>query len=265
MTVIYRPKGRALEYSPLACNLYIGCTHGCKYCYAPGCMRKTAAEWQEDVYARKGVLRSFEKDCEALKKARSADDKHRVLFCFLSDPYQPLERDLHVTRCAISIAMRYGVKISVLTKGSYDTVEPDLSLMKSAGVHLGITLSFVTDSKRKVWEPNASTVMERFKLLRKAHDMGIYTWVSMEPVIDDKEALRVIDRAHEIVDFWKVGKLNHNREQEHKIDWHKFYIDVKAKLDGYGSRYYIKQDLRAFAKMTEGKTYDSERRNDNGR
>ena len=34
MNVIYEPKGRAREYSELACNLYRGCTHGCRYCYA---------------------------------------------------------------------------------------------------------------------------------------------------------------------------------------------------------------------------------------
>ena len=34
MSVIYEPKGKAREYSPLALNLYLECQHGCKYCYA---------------------------------------------------------------------------------------------------------------------------------------------------------------------------------------------------------------------------------------
>jgi len=38
MAVIYEPKGMALEYAPLACNLYRGCQHGCRYCYAPNCL-----------------------------------------------------------------------------------------------------------------------------------------------------------------------------------------------------------------------------------
>ena len=35
MSIIYEPSGMAKEYSPYACNLYIGCSHRCKYCYAP--------------------------------------------------------------------------------------------------------------------------------------------------------------------------------------------------------------------------------------
>ena len=40
MSVIYTPKGAAREYSPLALNLYLQCTHACKYCYAPSAMQR---------------------------------------------------------------------------------------------------------------------------------------------------------------------------------------------------------------------------------
>ena len=35
MTVIYQPKGKALEFAPLAFNPYKGCSHSCLYCFAP--------------------------------------------------------------------------------------------------------------------------------------------------------------------------------------------------------------------------------------
>lgn len=247
MTVIYEPKGRALEYSPLACNLYLGCVHGCRYCYAPGCVRKTAMQWRREVVVRNGVLAAFEKDCRWLARNRANDEAHRVLFCFLSDPYQPLEATEHVTRRAIEIAMSWRVKVSVLTKGNFETVSPDFELMKNAGVHLGVTLSFSSEAKRKIWEPNASRVSDRVKILKTAHRLGIYTWVSMEPVIDPAEALKVVDKCHDIVDFWKVGKLNHNKAIESQVDWHKFYNDVKGRLERFRCRYYIKEDLQAFA------------------
>ena len=92
--------------------------------------------------------------------------------------------------------------------------------------------------------PMASTVLSRLNILRKAHEMGIYTWVSMEPVIIPDEALEVIRQAHDYVDFWKVGKLNHNKEVERSIDWPQFRDDTTALLDSFGSKYYIKEDLR---------------------
>ena len=245
MNVIYEPKGRAREYSPLACNLYIGCTHGCKYCYAPACMHKKPTEWHESARARAAnVLKLFEKDCMTLAKCRADDETRRVLFCFLSDPYQPLENELHLTRQGISIAAKHGIKVDILTKGDAHLIEQDLPLMLKSQTHLGVTLSFAKDATRKEWEPQASTVQSRLRILRKAHDMGIYTWVSMEPVIVPQEALEVIRKAHDYVDFWKIGKLNHNKEIESKIDWVKFRSDVIALLNLYECDYYIKEDLQ---------------------
>jgi len=245
MNVIYEPKGRAREYAPLACNLYMGCTHGCKYCYAPSCMHKKPEEWHNAARARgENVLALFEKDCARLARERADDASRRVLFCFLSDPYQPLESELHLTRRGISVAARHGIKVDVLTKGDGALIEQDLPLMLQSQTHLGITLSFINDVSRREWEPMASTVQSRLNILRKAHEMGIYTWVSMEPVIIPDEALQVIRYAHGYVDFWKVGKLNHNKEIERSIDWPQFRDNAIALLESFESKYYIKEDLK---------------------
>lgn len=253
MNVIYKPKGRALEYAPLACNLYIGCTHGCKYCYAPGCMRKTLDDWHAEGKARKNIVASFEKDAKWLSENMPDDEKRRVLFCFLSDPYQPLEGRLHITRKCLTIAQKYGIKVDVLTKGAYKRVAKDFDLMVAAKARLGVTLSFVSDDKRKMWEPKASSVSDRLRLLREAHEKGIYTWVSMEPVIDPDEALGVIDSAYEYVDFWKVGKINYNREIENMVNWVAFLENVETALNKYNAKYYMKNSLREFVQKTGNK------------
>ena len=43
MPIIYEPRGKAAEYSPLAANLYAGCGHGWLYCYAPAATYETSA------------------------------------------------------------------------------------------------------------------------------------------------------------------------------------------------------------------------------
>jgi DNA repair photolyase len=208
-------------------------------------MHKKPEEWHNAARARgENVLGLFEKDCVRLAKERADDETRRVLFCFLSDPYQPLESELHLTRRGISVAARHGIKVDILTKGDGALIEQDLPLMLESQTHLGITLSFINDASRREWEPMASTVQSRLNILRKAHEMGIYTWVSMEPVIVPDEALEVIRQAHDYVDFWKVGKLNHNKEVECSIDWPKFRDNATALLDSLGSKYYIKEDLR---------------------
>ena len=242
MNVIYEPKGRAREYSELACNLYMGCTHGCRYCYAPACMRTTGRKWHAIAKPRKNIVELFEKDARKLR-----GDSRRILFCFLSDPYQPLESKERLTRQALGIVYKYGLKSQILTKGSADLIQEDLELMKKADTHLGITLSYVDDQKRREWEPNASTVNDRLEILKHAHKAGLYTWVSLEPVIDPEQALALIRKTHKYVRFWKIGKLNHMNEYEQTINWQKFLYDVEALLKKYSVKYYIKKDLRAFA------------------
>ena len=46
------------------------------------------------------------------------------------------------------------------------------------------------------------------------------------------------------VDFWKVGKLNHNKAVEQSVNWPKFRDEETALLEHYGCKYYIKEDLR---------------------
>lgn len=242
MNVVYEPRGRAREYSELACNLYIGCTHGCRYCYAPACMRTTGEKWHANAEPRKDILRLLEKDARRLQ-----GDSRSILFCFLSDPYQPLERNERLTRQALEIVAKHRLNNQVLTKGCADLILEDLGLMKTARTQLGITLCFVDDTMRKEWEPNASTVEDRLTVLKTAHKAGIFTWVSLEPVIDPDQALAVIRMAHPYVNFWKVGKLNHMKEYERTVDWGKFLLDVETLLTKFEAKYYIKNDLRSFS------------------
>ena len=241
MNVVYEPRGRAREYSELACNLYRGCTHGCRYCYAPACMRTTGEKWHAKAEPRKDILRLLEKDAQRLQ-----GDPRSILFCFLSDPYQPLERTERLTRQALEIMAKHRLNNQVLTKGCADLILEDMGLMKTARTQLGITLCFADDDARRDWEPNASTVDDRLNVLKTAHKAGIFTWVSLEPVINPNHALAVIRMAHPYVNFWKVGKLNHMKEYERTVDWGKFLFDVEKLLTKLGARYYIKNDLQSF-------------------
>ena len=241
MNVIYEPKGRAREYSELACNLYRGCAHGCRYCYAPACMRTTNEKWYSNPKPRQNIIELFEKDAWKLR-----GDPRRILFCFLSDPYQPIEHEERLTRKALEIVHKCNLKSQILTKGRSDLIQDDFEFMIKADTHLGITLSFIDDETRRQWEPNASSVDDRMETLKQAYKTDIFTWVSLEPVIDPIQAIDLIRKAHKYVRFWKVGKLNHMKEYERKVNWSKFLYDIEAVLKKYGANYYIKNDLRAY-------------------
>ena len=176
MTTIYEPKGKAHEYSPLAVNLYKGCGHGCKYCYAPATTKTKRAIFQSPDYIRprSGILKALKKDA-----AKLAGDKREILLSFTSDPYQPIEKDLGVTRQALEILMAHGLTVTILTKGGTWGIIRDMDLLKMNPRNAwSVTLTHDDPAVSLEWEPGAPLPEARIESLRIAHEAGIKTWVS---------------------------------------------------------------------------------------
>ena len=237
MKVLYEPKGRAREFAPLAVNLIRGCSHGCRYCWAPRVIRMKRDEFIAQPRPRKNVLKFLEKDA---RKYRG--DDREILISFTSDPYQPLENELRITRQAIKILIKYGLPFTILTKGGLRAAQ-DFDLLQSyAKSRFGTTLIFTEQSDANRWEPNAPPIAERIEAIKIAHAKGIRTWVSLEPVINPEQALELIRMLHPVVGHWKVGKLNYH-QPDRPVDWLKFREDVTNLFDSLGADYYIKKSL----------------------
>lgn len=241
MQVIYEPRGRAREYSPLAVNLYTGCVHGCAYCFGPDIPpRKTPAEFQFNVQPRKNILEKLEKDCKKIE-----GDPRQILLCFTCDPYQPTDQVSGVTRDALLILEKYHMNVSILTKGGMRAFR-NFDILLRNDWEFGTTITTGDVNSAWAWEPNAAHIHDRVRAMRLAKEMGIKTWVSIEPVINPKEALEVIEDIINAVDHWKIGKINHMPEIEREIDWGKFLQDTEKILEG--KSYYIKKDLERYRK-----------------
>jgi len=237
MPVIYEPRGKALEYSPLACNLFTGCSHKCKYCYCPAIFRKTLDDWSNAPHPRTRILKQLEKDAIKLQ-----GDKREILFSFMTDPYQS-EEAAFLTKQALLICEKYRLIPQILTKAGFRAVSNFDILLKN-NWKFGSTIIMRSEEMRAKWEPGAPSIVSRYEAVKIAHNLGIYTWVSLEPVVDPGEALKVIEDLKEYVSFWKLGKLNHFKEIEN-IDW-KYYINQAINLLK-GKNYYIKNDLKKYS------------------
>ena len=222
MSVIYKPRGKALEYSPLACNLYTGCSHACKYCYCPSIMRKTLQEWSENPYPRKNIIKQIEKEAQKLKGT-----KDEILFSFMSDPYQNDESAM-LTRQALEICEKYNLNPQILTKAG-KRASKDFDIIKKNNWKFGSTIIFKSEKFRQEWEPGAPSIKSRYDSVKQAYDQNIFTWISVEPVIDADEALEVIYDLKDFVSFWKLGKLNHFKNLEEKVNW-KDYLKQAEKI-----------------------------------
>jgi len=243
VNVVYRPTGAAGEYAELACNLYLGCVHGCRYCYSPATQRQKPERFHAGARPRPTVLRLLRRDL-----SRCGPGTPRVLLSFLSDPYQPEEAERGMTREALCLFREARVPVGVLTKAG-ELPKRDLDLLAETGAHLGVSLSWTDDADRAEWEPNAGTVAERVSLLRTAHDAGIRTWVSVEPVVDSAQALAVVRELTPWVDEWRVGKLT-KHEAAKRVDWRTFTAEVYALLRSTGRAYLLKASLAPYLPLS---------------
>jgi len=237
MPLIYEPKGKAREYSPLGLNVYSdGCDHGCKYCYCADIGRAFGRPWTTDPKARS--LRGLER--EAAKADR------QILLSFVSDPYCSAERKHRNTRTALTVLRRNGCSTAILTKGGTRCLD-DLDAFcgwPDARVKVGATLTFMAPGKSEGWEPGAAAPSDRIAALRVLHESGVKTWASIEPVIEPDESLAIIGATLPYVDAYKVGRWNHDKRSK-TIDWTAFGMAAVGILRAAGKAVYVKDDLRS--------------------
>jgi len=239
MPVIYTPRGKAREYSPLALNLYMGCTHRCLYCYGPSCLQKNREQYYSKPEPRKDVIENLKKQ---LAKERPTE---QVLISFIGDPYCETTDENATTRKALEILLENKVPAAVLTKGGTQCLR-DIDLFKAYGEHIqvGATLTFDNAEDSSEWESGAASPYERLITLENLHQAGIKTFASFEPVIVPEQSLELMRAGLDFIDAYKVGKLNNYQGIDKNIDWADFLQRVLDLLRPAGKQLYIKHDLR---------------------
>ena len=172
-------------------NLYRGCTHGCVYCDSRSACYRFAHPF-EDVEVKRNAPELLE---DILRKRRK---KCVISTGSMSDPYQPCERELRLTRRCLELIGHYGFGASVITKS--DLVLRDLELFDSINRQtksvLQMTLTIADDSLSRILEPNVCTTTRRCEVLKAFRERGIPTVVWMTPILpfltDTEENLRRI-------------------------------------------------------------------------
>ncbi|MBO6231790.1 MAG: radical SAM protein [Ruminiclostridium sp.] len=224
MKPIYEPKGAAKEYGDLALNIYAGCPHRCFYCYVPQVLHCDREKFHTDIRPRENIIEETRKQLE-----REHITGKLIHLCFTCDPY-PNGVDSSATRKIIQLLKEYGNHVQILTKGNGAR---DLDLLDSEDWY-GITLDGTE---------TPSEYVRRTSALVNAHEVGIKTWVSFEPVVNALEVIKDISKLARVpaVDKVKIGKLNYH---DSDIDWAEFGRVAEDTCIGCNLDYYIKDSLR---------------------
>ncbi len=170
---IYAPRGQAGEYAPLAANPYRGCGHECRYCYVPQAIKIKRSEFDAGAVPRPDYIKHLTKDA---RKYQAAGITEQVMLSFTSDPYH-LD-DTALTRQTLEVLQEHGLGICTLTKGGTRALR-DLDLFRPERDSFASTLTSLDDSFSTKWEASAALPGDRIAALKRFHQAGIYTWVSL--------------------------------------------------------------------------------------
>lgn len=158
-------------------NIYKGCCHGCIYCDSRSdCY---GIEDFDRVRVKENSINLIEKDLKSKRK------KGVVSTGAMSDPYNPFEEKLLLTRKALELIDKYNYGAAIDTKS--DLIARDIDVLKRIKEHspvlCKITITTADDELSKKIEPNVSLSSERFKAIKELSDAGIYTGILLMPIL----------------------------------------------------------------------------------
>ena len=169
-----------------ALNPYVGCQHGCIYCYAVFMKRFTghSEPWGQFVDVRVNAP-------EVLARQMVRAKLGSVSVGTVTDGYQPLEIKYELTLRCVQVLARYsGFPTTVLTKSALVLRDLDV-LREMPDVEVAFTVTTLDESVRQAFEPVASPIQARLDALAQLHAAGIRTWAFFGPVLpgfSDSEA-----------------------------------------------------------------------------
>jgi len=179
-------------------NQYVGCEHNCAYCYA-----KFMSRWKK--HGPWGTWVEAKINAPELVKGRFVPGW--VFMSSVSDAYQPIEKELKLTRQILENLDRR-IKLSILTKS--DLVLRDIDLLKKfQEVEVGFTINTFSGKEKELFESNSPTSQKRIEALKVLKENGLKTYAFVSPLIPgliDLEEL--IDRTKESVDYYWLEVIN---------------------------------------------------------
>jgi DNA repair photolyase len=165
-------------------NPYRGCEHGCAYCYARPSHEylgfSAGLDFETKILVKEDAPELLRKEM-----GKKSWVPQMVALCGNTDPYQPVERRLGVTRRCLEVFLEMRNPVGIITKNALVLRDLDLvsrlASMKLAAVTISIT-SLRDDLVRKL-EPRTSTPANRLDAVAKLVAAGVPTMVFVAPVI----------------------------------------------------------------------------------
>ena len=183
-------------------NPYVGCQHGCIYCYAEFMIRFTGHKG--DKWGEFLDIKNY--DFDKIKPQKY--DGKRILLSSVTDPYTPLELKYKNTRKILESLVGTKAEISVLTKSKFVVRDIDL-FKKFENLEVGISISTLDTEFAQLIERGASRPKERLEALKEIHANGIKTYTFISPFFSKITNYKaIIEETMNYTDSYMFENLN---------------------------------------------------------
>lgn len=164
-------------------NPYVGCTIGCEFCYVA---ERADLSRELEGLPRLGWGRWLDAKVnapEVLRRELAAAPPGIVRFSpIVTDPYQPAERRLAITRRCLEALADHGFVPAILTRAALVTRDLDV-LRRCRAAAVGFSIPTDDDRVRARFEPGADPIEERLEALRACHAAGLRTFAVIQPAL----------------------------------------------------------------------------------
>ena len=200
---------------PIRVDSYKNCSFGCEYCFSNNrkiCEFDKTFQIANIDSIRKRLDRIFNKNNYDSSNFLDSLIASRITWhCGgMSDPFQPIEKEYHITKQMVDVCSEYGISILFSTKSDtlYDTnIRPDLHTFQ---------LSISNIENRKDLEPNVPDINNRYKLFRELKDNGFKVGIRIQPFIPNVSNLEIVEMFHDADQFTLEGLKLVPQNKEHK-------------------------------------------------
>jgi DNA repair photolyase len=174
-------------------NPYSGCSFGCTYCYAAFFSRSEDLRnnWGHWLQVKQNAL-------QLLMKFRKKPLRDKTIYMSsVTDPYQPIERELELTRSLLKELLAYHQpRLVIQTRSPFSTRDIDL-FKQFKNIQVNMTITTDSEIVRKTFEPLCPSNSSRLKAIKEVNEAGINTCITMTPLLPienaDEFAKRLLD------------------------------------------------------------------------
>lgn len=180
-------------------NPYQGCEHGCVYCYARNSHEfwgySAGLDFERKIIVKKNVVELLEKHF-----SQKNWKPKPIMLSGNTDCYQPIEREMELTKRILQTCLKYKHPVSIITKNTLILRDLDVlsELAKVNLAHVMVSITGTDEKVRQLLEPRTATYKNRMSALKTLADNGIPCGVMVAPIIpgiNNHEIPTIIEQA----------------------------------------------------------------------